>query len=48
MSGVMTNMKHYGSSRNRKRPDGNFVTFNSMSNLLDMDVENNTQIARYK
>lgn len=46
MSGVMTNMKHYGSSRNRKRPDGNFVTAHPMYLLLDMDDKNNTQIAR--
>ena len=45
---MMTNMKHYGSSRNRKRPDGNFVTYNSMSNLLGMDGKTITQIARYK
>ncbi len=48
MSGVMTNMKHYGSPRNRKRPNGNFVTTHPMYLLLDMDVENNTQVARYK
>jgi|TARA_B110000263_G_C15031149_1_gene384063 hypothetical protein len=47
MSGMVANMKDYGSSTNRNRPTDISHCGNINHTILDMVVEKNTQIIGY-